>query len=177
MKKITGFMGALLLFLLIAGCSAEPAEKQEPDIVTEEEPEKEEVTEPIKVEQAEEIKPAPPSPPIVNFANFDKANKRDTEEKVYMDGLFILENGERVTADYIMYADGAYYEYASAIFSEGKLARIKLETSATIGDIEKGLGITFDDSIKVDATRIGYEIIFNPTFDSNNIYRYPFELD
>lgn len=113
----------------------------------------------------------------ITFAEFDKAFERDPEEKEYIDGPFILKDGTTKNADFISYVGGDLFEYASAIFYEGKLVHTQMETSATIDELEKGLGITFDDSVKVEPYLSGYEITWDETFADENIKLFPFELD
>lgn len=166
MKKTLILFVSVIWIATLTGCAQ--------DVEVSEQKPKEKVE--VKTEEAQEKK-VPEVKEQVTFAEFDSKNKRDPEEKQYIDGLFILEDGTRVNADYINYVDGEYYDYASAIFYEGKMAKIQLETSASISEVEAGLGIKFNDVIIVEPIRIGYEIIFDKTFADENIHLNPFELD
>ncbi|MEH6942444.1 hypothetical protein [Bacillus sp. JJ722] len=167
-KRWWGVALIALIGVVILGTILEPGEKEKAKEVKEDKPSTSATT--TKQDETEPKK-------VITFAEFDATHTRDTEEKAYIDSPFILKSGEELTADYIMYVDGGYFDYASAVFNNKELARIKLETSASIKEIEKVLGVTFDDSVIVEKTRIGYEIVFDPKFKSDNVHRYPFELD
>ena len=165
--------------LLLVGCSeseeAEPKKDDKVEQVVEEEEVKETVKEEIgeeDVEVKEEI--VKEEPPVITFVEFDKTHARDPESEVYMNGLFELKSGERVNADYVWYVDGGFFDYASAIFIDGNLASLKIESTQTFEVIEKGLGISLEN-VNVDATRMGYEIVFDERFHTDNIRVYPNE--
>lgn len=102
--------------------------------------------------------------------------KLDPEEKQYENGKFQLNDGTVVNADYLMYAENHLFAFGIAIFSEGNLAKIQLETDKSIEDITKGLGLNLNGG-KVEQNKFGYEIIFNETFHDSNIAKFPNEWD
>lgn len=157
--------GLVLLLAILAGCSEEPtAEKPKEEVKQEKQASKEETT---KVVEAE------PEPAEITFVDFDKKYTRDTEETQYPSGLFELKDGTRLNADYITYSNGDYFDYAMAVFYEGKLARLKLETSASIEEVEQGLESL--EGTTVNQTRVGYEIVFDERFATDNIAVLPSE--
>lgn len=132
---------------------------------------------PVKAEAKPPVPAKQSTPSVITFAEFDKLHKRDPNEEHYPGGTFILMTGEKVTADYYSYTASDYFDNASAIYKDGKLVNLLLETTASVAEVEAGLGIEFNDSVKVEPTRIGYRITFNETFAKENIKVYPFEMD
>jgi hypothetical protein len=133
------------------------------------------VVKPVVVEEKPKVEQVKPE---INFVEFDKKYERDPEATPYMDGLFLLKDGTRLNADYIQYMDDdGFFDYASAIFYDGKLANLKLETTKTVEEVEAGLGITFNEDVKVDPTRNGFDINFDERFLIDNIERLPNEWD
>lgn len=111
----------------------------------------------------------------ITLEEFDEKFVKDAEEEQYPNGKFQLKDGTIAQADYFNYGENELFYYASAIFFDGKLAKIQLETEATQQEVEESLGVKFGDKVLVEENRIGYEITFNETFHESNIKIYPFE--
>ncbi|MCM3600615.1 hypothetical protein M3175_07720 [Robertmurraya korlensis] len=107
---------------------------------------------------------------------FEAKYQEDPEETQYPNGKFELADGSTVNADFISYDSSDLFDYATAIYSEGKLASIQFETTAAIEEIEDALGMKFEDG-QIEQNRIGYEITLNDTFSEANIAVYPFEWE
>ncbi|USK59193.1 hypothetical protein [Peribacillus asahii] len=160
MKKV--IYSAALVSLLLAGCGSEEVKQDEAA------PAPTKVKEPSKAEVKLEI----------TFAEFDKKYERDPEYDSYPDGLFQLKDGTKLNADYISYVDDdGFFDYASAIFYDGKLANLKIETTKSAAEVEAGLGIKSTDGVKIDPTRVGFEITFDDRFATDNIDRFSNEWD
>lgn len=162
---------AASLLLVACGDKEGPVKKTtaEPQTTTE-----------IVKEVTEEVSVAPKEKKeksTMTYVDFDKKYDQDPDEEKYVNGVFILKSGEVVNADYIIYSNSDIFDYASAIFRKGELVALQLDTKSSIEDIEKDLGISFNAETIVDPTRSGFEIIFDKTFDDENIERFPFELD
>lgn len=148
--------------------STEPEEENE---IKEEEKETTISTQPEEKEETEvkeEVKTT------VTLEDFNKLFKQDESETQYPNGKFELQDGSIVNADFFSYIGNDVSDYTTAIFSEGELAAVQFETSKSIDEIEKALGIAFEDS-QVEKNRIGYEVTLNETFKESNISVYPFE--
>lgn len=104
----------------------------------------------------------------------------DNESKQYENGTFILKDNTLIKADMYFFNEGNGYLDGSAVFSDGKLARIKLtlEDDSGIEEAFAQFGIydkeNIDRPIKMAFT---YEYTFNETFTRDNVYRYPYDLD
>ncbi|WP_409293866.1 hypothetical protein V1498_11820 [Peribacillus sp. SCS-26] len=187
--KVLRAVGAIVFAFAIVGIvtmiidiSTDPPDKPEPTVeakapAKEETPKKEELA---KVQVKDEEKPAPkpaaPQKTEITFAEFDTKFERDPDMESYPKGVFQLSDGSKVNADYIQYREGGYFDYASAIFFEGKLASLQLETEATLGDVKAGLGVDLTNAV-VEERPIGYEITFDDRFAESNIAIYPNEWE
>ncbi|WP_110928753.1 hypothetical protein [Bacillus massiliglaciei] len=179
--KIIKLLIGIISAVSLAACSGETTDqkKSEPKEVANIEGDNTE--EAFEVEYIEISKPTNENTPAktttITFSQFDAKYKRDSESESYMDGLFLLKDDSKVNADYIQYLGLEAFDYASAIFYEGKLVNLKIESTKSIEDVEKEIGITFTDDIRIDPTRIGYEINFDERFLTDNIKRFPNEWD
>lgn len=172
--------------LVLTACS-ESEETQEPAHV-QSEPEVEETkqeetvdvvkeTEEKAKEEVEEIKEET-LPVKITLNDFNAKYKQDDEETQYQNGKFQLRDGTVVTADYLMYSENDTFDYAIAVFHEGTLADIQIETSLTDAKLEKSLGVSFSGkNTVVKPYQFGYEITFDSKFDDDNIAVYPNEWD
>ncbi len=122
-------------------------------------------------------KPAEERKTSITFVDFDKKYARDTESETYIDGLFMFKDGSRANADYIHYIGNGAFDYASAIFYKGKLVNLRVDTTKSIEEVEKELGVTFDENVIVEPIRPGFRIIYDEKFDIDNISRLPNEWD
>ncbi|MCM3599412.1 hypothetical protein M3175_01610 [Robertmurraya korlensis] len=129
-----------------------------------------------KTEATESNTPISTTKTEITQEEFEAKYKQDPEETQYPNGKFELTDGSTVNADFISYGENELFDYATAIYSDGKLASIQFETSAAIEEIEDALGMKFEDS-QVEQNRIGYEITLNDTFSEANIAVYPFEWE
>lgn len=141
----------------------EESDEEESSVV---EPSKEEETQPVDV----------PLKTTITVDEFNAKFKLDEEEEQYPNGKFQLKDGTIVNADSYNYGESDLFDYAMAIFFEGKLAHLQLETKERVGYISKGLGVDLSNA-RLETNKIGYEIIFNETFSDQNIAIFPNEWD
>ncbi|MGD6897081.1 hypothetical protein [Bacillus infantis] len=156
-----------------------PAEKAKVEIEESEESNSvEEVKTETKEEEKEEteVEQKATLPAKINKADFEAKFSLDTDETQYNDGKFQMGNGTKVQADYLFYSDDEVFDYASAIFHEGVLVDIQVETTVSIEELEKGLGVSFSEA-KVNPYKYGYEINFDEAFAEGNISVYPNEWE
>lgn len=110
---------------------------------------------------------------------FNKRFKLDPNEKQYENGKFQLKDGSTINADYLTYSESELFTYATAIFYQGKLVHLQVETNKSLEEILKGLGITTTKDTKVETQNWGdtfvHEITFDKKFLDSNIAVYPNE--
>lgn len=102
----------------------------------------------------------------------------DVDTDPYINGPFLFVGNRKDTADYYVLADTDKYRNASVIFKDGEIAKVKLIPSEN-QDVEKlfeEFGIT-DKPRKLSGAAGAYEVALIPVFWSQNIEKYPFELD
>lgn len=188
------WFGAILLVISILSGCAENQETDQSKELAQKEP-KEKPAEEVKVEvgktadanSAEEVvsetkeeetavEPEVKLPLEITKAIFDAKFSLDKDETQYNSGKFQLGDGTVVQADYLFYSDNEVFDYASAIFQEGVLVDIQVETAATVEELEKGLGVSFSEA-SVNPYKFGYEINFDDAFAEGNISVYPNEWE
>lgn len=150
----------------------EPVEtevKSEKKTETKEPEKKPEQTKPEE-KDAEELKTE------ITLEEFNQKFKQDPEETQYPNGKFELKDGSIINADYLMYGENDLFYFAIAIFHEGKLVAIQMETDKSLEEIEKGMGIKFPNGTAAPYAH-GYEVNFNIKFYEDNIVRYPNEWE
>jgi len=107
--------------------------------------------------------------------------KLDSEEKQYPNGKFQLKGGSIVNADFLMYGENDLFDYASAIFYQGKLVHLQVETNKPAEEVFEGLGITPTKDVTVETKDWGetlvHDITFDKTFNDSNIAVFPNEWD
>jgi urease accessory protein UreE len=110
---------------------------------------------------------------------FNKRFKLDSNEKQYENGKLQLKDGSIINADYLVYGESDIFSSASAIFYQGKLVHLQVETDKSLEEILKGLGITTTKDTKVETQNWGdtfvHDITFDKTFDESNIAAFPNE--
>ncbi|MGZ0084601.1 hypothetical protein ACWNXI_03200 [Caldibacillus thermoamylovorans] len=110
---------------------------------------------------------------------FNKMFKLDPNEKQYENGKFQLKDGSIINADYLVYGESNIFSSASAIFYQGKLVHLQVETDKSLEEILKGLGITTTKDTKVETQNWGdtfvHDITFDKKFDISNIDVLPSE--
>lgn len=152
---------------------------------------KEEKAEPVVEEKADKVasakaetktEPAAAKPEIVTPTKDEILAKvaLDSETGPFENEIFILEDNTSIRADMYFFNEGNGYVDGSAIFSEGKLASLKLLLADDSG-IEEAFaqfGIYDVDNIKRQSQHaFAYEYTFNKAFARDNIRIYPFEMD
>lgn len=102
----------------------------------------------------------------------------DSDSKPYIDGTFNFVGSRTDTADYYELADNDKYRNASVIFKDGQIARVKLipNEGQDVNKLFEDFGIT-DESRKLSGAAGAYEVALIPIFWSQNIEKYPFELE
>jgi hypothetical protein len=108
---------------------------------------------------------------------FHSLFKKNADEAQYPEGKFQLMDGTVVNADFFSYSHSSIFEYATAIFYEGELASLFVETTVGIKQIESTLGMKFEGIAMVEPTLNGYQITFHSMFHDSNIAVYPFEWE
>lgn len=182
LKKIKTLFILLFVFILITGCSKDNTSENK----TNDQPQKvqtNEVKQNTESEVATDESATKESssddqedkPKYITEEDFNKKYKKDPEEKQYKDGKFELADGSIIKADDYSYGESDIFDYASAIFKNGTLVHLQIETDKSQEEIEEGLGITFNDGNTVIENRIGYEINFDETFLDENISVFPNE--
>lgn len=170
MKKI--FFSLVITILMLVGCSIDSDKTAE---------ETKEVSEEVIAEEPTETEEEVVEEPVVKktyftLEEFNKLFQLDPEETQYENGKFELMDGTIVNADYLWYEKSNLFEYAAAIFYQGELAFIQMETKAKPEEIESVFGVKMEDYKPfVKETSLGYEIIFNDLFFETNIKIYPNE--
>jgi hypothetical protein len=110
---------------------------------------------------------------------FNKRFKLDSNEKQYENGKLQLKDDSIINADYLVYGESDIFSSASAIFYQGKLVHLQVETDKSLEEILKGLGITTTKDTKVETQNWGdtfvHDITFDKTFDESNIAAFPNE--
>lgn len=102
----------------------------------------------------------------------------DSDIKPYIDGSFIFVGNRKDTADYYALADTERYRNASVIFKDGEIARVKFIPEGDTDPVEFLAEFGIVDKPRKLSGRTGYyETALIPLFWSQNIERYPFELD
>lgn len=96
----------------------------------------------------------------------------------YIDGTFIFTGNRTDTADYYALADTDQYRNASVIFKDDEIARVKFipEGGTNPADFLAEFGI-YEEPRKLSGAAGYYEIALIPLYWSQNIEKYPFELD
>ncbi|MDK7669280.1 hypothetical protein [Cytobacillus oceanisediminis] len=191
MKKAMLYAG--LSALILSAC-ADKAEESPKEVVKKEPEVEEKVSEPVEevVEESAEVEKveaekvteettetedaAATLPTEITLNDFNAKFTQDTEETQYPGGKFQLQDGTTVQADYLFYSENDVFDYALAIFHDGKLADIQIETSNSLEELEEGLGVSFS-SASVKPYTYGYEVNFNDQFSEGNISIYPNEWD
>ncbi|MGY3187135.1 hypothetical protein [Lysinibacillus sp. TE18511] len=102
----------------------------------------------------------------------------DSDIKPYIDGQFTFDGNRSDTADYYALADTDKYRNASVIFKDGQIAKVKLipAENQDVGKLFEEFGIT-EEPRKLSGYAGAYEVALIPMYWSQNIERYPFELD
>lgn len=102
----------------------------------------------------------------------------DSDIDPYIDAPFIFVGGRKDTADYYALADTEKYRNASVIFKDEEIARVKFIPEGDTDPVKflAEFGIV-DKPRKLSGMTGYYEIALIPLFWSQNIERYPFELD
>lgn len=102
----------------------------------------------------------------------------DSGTKPYIDGQFNFVGNRTDTADYYSLADTDKYRNASAIFKDGKIARVKLipGEGQDVNKLFEAFGIT-DEPRKLSGAAGFYEVALIPIYWSQNIEKYPNEQD
>ncbi|GGJ73211.1 urease accessory protein UreE [Anoxybacillus voinovskiensis] len=110
---------------------------------------------------------------------FNKRFKLDSSEKQYDNGKFQLKDGSTINADYLTYGKSELFTYAVAIFYQGRLVHLQVETDKLLEEILKGLGVTATKDTKVETQNWGntfiHDITFDKIFDESNIAVFPNE--
>ena len=126
--------------------------------------------------EQKEIKP-------ITKTEFNERFELDSEEAQYEDGNFIFKDGSTATADYLQYKESDIFNYAMAIFENGELASIQIESKEGIGK-DKVLEelVLQKKNVIIEQSEIGkktgiYDIVINEKYKEGNVQRYPFELD
>ncbi|KOR78794.1 hypothetical protein AM232_10195 [Bacillus sp. FJAT-21352] len=89
-----------------------------------------------------------------------------------------MKDGSIVNADKLNYGENDVFDYASVISYEGKIAQMQIDTESSIENIEKGLGVSFENyTVEPNKFGSGYEVIFNDTFADNNLAVLPNEWE
>jgi hypothetical protein len=102
---------------------------------------------------------------------------KKSRETQYPNGKFQLLDGSMIHADFYSYGPSPIFEYATAIFYEGELASLLVETTVGIKQIESTLGMKFDELAMVEPTLYGFQITLHSMFHDSNIAVYPFEWE
>lgn len=167
----------ILIFALIPS-------KDEPEKTADNTPQKE--TQSKEETQAESKPPAKSSAPVEDAVESVPLTKDEvlakfeleSDDPPYIDAPFIFVGNRKDTADYYLLADTNQYRNASVIFKDGEIARVKFipEGDTDAGEVLAEFGIT-DKPRKLSGAAGAYEIALIPIFWSQNIERYPFELD
>ncbi|MFF2793545.1 hypothetical protein [Lysinibacillus xylanilyticus] len=102
----------------------------------------------------------------------------DPDIDPYIDGQFLFDASRKDTADYYALADTDRYRNANVIFKDSQIARVKFIplNDVKAEDIFIEFGIT-DKPRKLGGMAGAYEVALIPMYWSQNIERYPFELD
>ncbi|KGR87414.1 hypothetical protein [Lysinibacillus odysseyi] len=96
----------------------------------------------------------------------------------YIDGTFVFTGNRTDIADYYALADTDHYRNASVIFKDDEIARVKFipegGTDPAVFLAEFGI---YDEPRKLSGAAGYYEVALIPMYWSQNIEKYPFELD
>ncbi|ASN68123.1 hypothetical protein 8F11_88 [uncultured Caudovirales phage] len=139
---------------------------------------KEEVSVKDTVEEKPETNPEPAEiKPLTKDEVLSKFEV-DSDSKPYINGQFIFAGNRKDTADYYALADTGQYRNASVIFKDGQIARVKLipGEGQDVNKLFEDFGIT-DEPRKLSGAAGVYEVALIPIFWSQNIEKYPFDLD
>lgn len=128
-------------------------------------------------QEKEDSPPAEPTKPLTKNAVLSKFAV-DSDSKPYIDGTFNFVGSRTDTADYYELADNDKYRNASVIFKDGQIARVKLipGEGQDVNKLFESFGIT-DEPRKLSGAAGAYEVALIPIFWSQNIEKYPFELE
>jgi len=96
----------------------------------------------------------------------------------YLDGSFTFVGDRTDTADYYSLADNEHFRNASVIFKDGQIVRVKLipNDAKNVNKLFESFGIK-DKPRKLNGTAGFYEVALIPKYWSQNIEKYPYELD
>lgn len=192
MKKTFVYFGlATMLLSACGGNTAEVEEKEQTEPIVEVEKKAEKEVDKVEeskesTEEATEVVEQPAEVTVVEeklptrmtLSEFNAKFKQDPEETQYQNGKFQLKDGSVVNADYLSYSENDTFDYAIAIFYEGNLADIQIETSLNEDELEKSLGVSFEgENTVVVPYKYGYEVTFDSRFNEGNIAIYPNEWD
>jgi len=161
------------------GYGAESVAVAEPDA-----PKAEEKSEPIAENNSEKVTVSASTsakPTAITPLTKDEVLAKfpiDEDIPPYIDGAFILIGDRKETADYYSLADTDLYRNASVIFQDGAIVSVKFipEGNTDPAAFIKEFGID-EEPRKVSGYSGFYEVSIIPRFWSQNIEKYPFELD
>lgn len=167
-KVIIGALAILVAISILGGFILEKTGYESPSEVAESAPEKEQV---IETNAEESVSPLSKEEVLAKFA-------LDSDIEPYIDAPFTFVGSRTDTADYYSLADTDKYRNASVIFKDGEIASVKLipEGNADPAELFAEFGIT-DEPRELSGAITAYEVALIPMYWSQNIERYPFELD
>lgn len=174
------FIYAFAAFIILNAFATSGKEEQEQSTPVEQ---AEEVNQPKEVE---EVKTEPvveeKAPETVQMTKEEVLAmvEIDYEAGPYENGTFILKDNTFIRADMYLFNEGNGYTEGIAIFTDGKLDRLKLWLIDDSG-IEEAFaqfGIYDTENIeRSDGIYFVYEYNFSGKFATDNIHQYPSELD
>ena len=133
------------------------------------------------VETTGPAKSAEPEAPAIKPLSKDDVLAKfplDSDIEPYIDAPFNFVGNRTDTADYYSLADTERYRNASVIFKDGEIASVKFipEGSTDPVAILREFGIA-EEPRKLSGAITAYEVALIPLYWSQNIEKYPFELD
>lgn len=157
----------------------EPTEQKDKNkeiVVTEEE---EKVQKDSETTKDLEIKNKPAEIKILTKEEVLKKFEMDADIAPYINKPFIFKDSSTDIADYYALADNDRYRNASVIFKDGQIARVKLIPLNNIKAeiLFEEFGISSPLVNRLPGMAGAFEATPIPAYSSQNIERYPFELD
>lgn len=175
-KRWQAWLGIILALSVIGKILPDASENKkekavEADAETKPKTEKSETDIQAKKNEPIEIKPLSKDEVLSKF-------EIDSDTKPYINGQFTFIGNRKDTADYYALADTGQYRNANVIFKDGQIARVKIipGEGQDVNKLFEDFGIT-DEPRKLSGAAGVYEVALIPIFWSQNIEKYPFDLD
>lgn len=115
----------------------------------------------------------------VQEKEFDSKFTKDPEEKQYENGKYQLADGTILNANKFVYSDDEWFDYMTAIYYEGKLSHLQVESTKQSEEVVQGIGLSKENYNEIKPSKFEgvFEVIIDERFVDENIAVLPNEWD